>query len=199
MTGGDLFTALCPVLDRLEALGVPWHIGGSVASSMLGVARATLDVDVVADLPVESARPFVEGLGTGYYADEQAILEAIRRRSCFNLVHLATMVKVDVFLPGDRPFDRAAFARRRRDEWGEGASHRELWVASAEDIVLYKLEWFRQGGEVSDRQYQDVVGVLRVQGPRLDEVWLATWAAALGVSDLLERALRDAGRGGRPR
>jgi hypothetical protein len=120
------------------------------------------------------------------------IYEAIRRQSCFNLIHLSTMYKVDVFVAKDRPFDRSALSRITREEVGEPGDSLHVWFASVEDVILSKLEWFREGGEVSERQWLDVEGVLKVQRGRLDLMYLRRWAAELNVADLLERALGEA-------
>jgi len=187
----DLLSALIPVVDALERLGVAYQIGGSVASSVYGVPRATMDIDLVADLRPEHVQPLVALLQEQYYVNPEAIHEALHRRSSFNLIHLETMVKVDVFVLRDRPYDQEAFRRTRRDtlaeEWG-----REFCLSSPEDVILNKLAWFRMGGEVSERQWNDVIGVLRVQANALDVPYLRHWAAVLGLADLLERAFREA-------
>ncbi len=189
----DLRAALDPVADAFDAVGVVYRIGGSVASSALGVARSSIDVDLVADLRVEHVAPLVRRLGDAYYADESMILDAIRLRDSFNLIHLETMMKVDVFVLKQRAFDRAAFARVAHQTLGEGASERTFPLTTAEDVVLHKLEWFRLGGGESHRQWEDILGVLKLQGTALDRVHLDRWARDIGVSDLLDRALSEAG------
>ncbi len=116
---------------------------------------------------------------------------AVERRS-FNLIHLATMFKIDVFVSKGRPFDRSAAERARRHVIDDETPDGGFFVASAEDTVLAKLEGFRLGGETSERQWWDIVGVLRV-GADADRAYMNRWSAALGVSDLLERALADTG------
>ena len=97
-------------------------------------------------------------------------------------------MKVDVFIPKNRPFDRQQLGRRQ--SWiADADSGRAIYVTTPEDTILAKLAWYRLGDEVSDRQWRDILGVLAVQGDRLDLVYMREWAASLGVSDLLERAL----------
>lgn len=188
----EIRAALDPVADAFEALGVRYRVGGSVASSALGVARTTLDVDLVADLRAAHVEPLVERLYADYYIDGEMIHDAIRRRASFNVIHLATMVKVDVFVLGARPFDRVAFERVVHEPLGDDRE-RSFPLTTAEDIVIRKLDWYRLGGGVSQRQWADVVGVLKLQGSALDRAHLAHWASEIGVTDLLERALAEAG------
>ena len=187
----DFERAVAPVVDLFEEIGVEYYLAGSVISSLFGIARATADVDVVAQLRFEHVETFVSRLADTYYVDEDAVADAIRRASMFNVIHLDTMLKVDVYI-ASTSFDRSALSRRQRDSLVVDEPAREFAIASAEDVVLHKLRWFRDGGEVSDRQWGDIMGVLRVQGDRLDVDHLRRWASVLGVADLLERALRDA-------
>jgi len=188
MTTADLFVALEPVLEVLRRLGVRHYVGGSIASSAHGVPRSSVDADVVAELDPSHAATFVAALGEGYYVSDERVRDAISRRASFNVIHLETMVKVDVFVAKGRPFDRRALERARPTA-AEGAG--ELPVASAEDTVLAKLDWYRRGGEKSERQWSDVTGLFRVR--TLDEPYLRHGALELGVADLLDRALEEAG------
>jgi hypothetical protein len=188
----DLRAALDPVADALEALGVRYRVGGSVASSALGVGRSTLDIDLVADLRPVHIEALVERLAGDYYIDAEMIRDAIARRSSFNLIHLASMMKVDIFILKPREFDQQAFARSIEKQVGDDPPRR-FPLTTAEDIVVHKLEWYRLGGEVAQRQWDDVLGVLRLQGSALDLVHLRHWANELGLDDLLARALAEAG------
>ena len=183
-----LFAALKPVIEAFEGLSVAYYLGGSVASSFYGVARTTLDADLVADLEAGHAPPLIARLGDEYYASQEAISDAIARKSCFNVIHLTTMFKVDVFVAKPGLYDRQALARRRSAAVFLGGVAEDFMIASPEDVILSKLQWFRLGQQVSERQWQDVLGVLRVQGPRLDEAYLLKWARELGIGDLLARA-----------
>ncbi len=171
-------------------LKVRWLLGGSLASSAHGIPRATFDADLLADLHATHIQPFLKALGDCWYADEQAIRDAITGRSSFNLIHFDTALKVDVFIPKLRHFERMEFARARpvilSEETGETAP-----VCCPEDIIVAKLEWFRSGGELSERQWADVLGVLRLNRDHLDTEVMRTSATELGVLDLLEKALDD--------
>ena len=191
MTETDLVAALRPVVEAFDALGARYFLGGSVASSAHGVARASLDADVIVELEPFHIEDLARRLAGDYYTPIDQMRTAAAERRSFNLIHLATMFKIDVFVSKGRPFDRAAVERARPQTMGDEARDVRFFVASAEDTVLAKLEWFRLGGETSERQWWDIVGVLRV-GADADRTYLRQWSAALGVSDLLERALADA-------
>lgn len=190
---GEIRAALDPVADAFEELGVSYRIGGSVASSALGVARSTLDVDLVAGLRDEHVDAFVSRLAADYYVDADMIRDAIRTTDSFNLVHLATMLKIDVFIPKRRAFDRGAFVRVAVQALDEGPGARLFPFTTAEDIVIHKLEWYRLGGGASKRQWEDVIGVLELQGAALDREYLERWAREIGVEDLLELAWAEVG------
>lgn len=189
----DILTATEPVVEAFEALGIPYYIGGSVASSAYGIARSTMDVDMVSDLKPKHVRALVGMLEAAYYIEEDMILEAIEGRSSFNMIHLETMLKIDVFIAKNTPYDIETFKRRRRDTLHEEQSGTQFYLVSPEDIVLNKLAWFRSGGDVSERQWNDVLGVLKVQKESLDITYLQHWASELKVKDLLEKAFQDAG------
>lgn len=192
MKKNDIIEALGKVIGCFDKLGIMYYIGGSVASSTYGMARATVDVDLVADVEMSQVDGLVKYLEAEYYIAAEMIRDAIRRRASFNLIHLETMIKIDVFVAKDQPYDSEAFGRRRADTLDEESS-RKFYLSSPEDIVLSKLRWYLTGGGVSEQQWKDVLGVLKVQGDKLDLEYLRCWAAKLNLSDLLNRSFDDAG------
>lgn len=185
----DVALRLAAALDRA---GVGYFVGGSLASSLQGEPRSTNDIDLVVDLPEERVGALVAALGPDFEVDEEALRRAARERSSWNVFHLPPLfTKVDLFMLREAPFDASEFARRRPVEVRPG---RRLFVKSAEDSVLRKLLWYRQGGEVSERQWRDVVEVLRQSRAVLDDGYLDAWAERLGVEALLARARAEAER-----
>jgi len=178
------------VTGAFEKLGVPYLIGGSLASTLHGMVRTTQDSDVISEMRPEHLQPFVLALQDEFYIDEEMIAESIQHNSSFNIIHRETMFKVDVFIPRPRPFLHAQLARAQRQTF-TFETNISAKFASAEDTILSKLEWYRMGGEVSDRQWRDIIGVLKTRAGELDLVYLRKWAAELHVSDLLERALKE--------
>lgn len=187
----DPLTGLLLVVQILNRLGVKYCVGGSIASSAHGIARTTFDADVIADLKIDHVEALVTALGDRFYADAEMIRDAIARRATFNLIHYETGLKVDIFIPKNRAFDRMQLERRVERTF-EQAPGEPIYLASPEDTVLAKLEWYRAGNEVSERQWEDIQSVLRTQRGRLDIDYLREWSGELGVSDLLERALAEA-------
>ena len=177
-----------PVAAALECCGVRYPVGGSVASSVTGEPRSTMDVDLVVALTQEDVEPFLASLGDGFYADEETLRSAIRTRSSVNLIHSETSTKVDLFILGGTPLDDEQMERRVRLQVATGPE-RFLDVYTAEDILLQKLRWYRPGNEASDRQWRDILGIIGVQGRRLDRPYLRRGALTQGVTDLLDRAL----------
>jgi hypothetical protein len=188
----EFFTALRCVIAAFEALGIEYALGGSFASSLYGEARATRDVDLISSVAGHHAKPLVAALGAAFYADEDQILHAAMNQSSFNLIHLESMAKVDVFVVWRTDFGRSQLARRQEKRVGRDEPF-TLYLTSPEDTVLAKLDWYRIGNCVSDRQWRDVQGVLKVQARSLDFPYLHDWARKMNLQELLARALEDAG------
>lgn len=188
----DVTIAMAPVVTELVRLGARYYVGGSVASSAYGYSRSTVDADLVADLAPPHATPLFEALQSDYYISLPAVTQAIAERSSFNVIHLATSFKVDVFVLKARQYDRIVLNRAHEDSLDEERPSERFLIASPEDVVLAKLEWFRLGEETSQQQWRDVLGVLKVQAGALDVPYMRRWASELGVADLLEKALDQA-------
>ena len=178
--------------EILEDLGVTYVLGGSVASTLHGEPRATLDVDIAAALREEHIDALLERVEEDFYAERASMLEAVRERTSFNLIHLPSSMKVDIFVPPSRGIHEQKWRRRQRVAF-QKEPERSAWVTDPEDIVLQKVDWYRDGGGVSDSQWRDVLGVLKVQGERLDLAYLRHWAAEMKLVDLLDGAFREAG------
>jgi hypothetical protein len=177
------------VAQVLDSFDIPHTIGGSLASSFAGEPRSTIDIDFVAALEASHIPALVSAFSAEFYVDGEALQRAVRDRASANLIHQATQLKVDLFVAGGTALDQQQIRRRQAVVIGPG---RTLHVHPPEDILLQKLRWYRAGGEASDRQWRDVLGIVRVQGPRLDRDYLTANAPALGVADLLASVLRAA-------
>jgi hypothetical protein len=175
------------VATALREANVAFALTGSLASSIHGVARFDLNADITSEPFPGQESTFAAAFGPDYYVSEVAIRDAIQRQSSFGIIHLPSGFKVDVFIRKNTPFARSVLARRKSSVI-PGDPPETIDVVSPEDIILLKLEWFRLGGESSDRQWGDVLGVFRVQAGRLDDAYLDRWAAELEVADLLTKA-----------
>ncbi len=181
-TVNEALEAIRPLIAVFERLGVSYRVGGSVASSWHGIGRSTMDVDLTANLELSQVDSLVAGLQDAYYADAELIREALEHGQSFNLIHLETYFKVDVFPLQAREYEQRSFSRV--------VVVQQINFVSAEDIILKKLEWYRLSGG-SERQWRDVIGVLNIQQGKLDMAYLQHWAMEIGVSDLLERVLEE--------
>lgn len=181
----DPIAVALAVVRELDALGIVSTIGGSIASSIAGEPRSSIDIDIVAAIDESQIAPLVQALARHFYVDETSLTRAVREHRSTNLIHEGTQFKVDLFIAGGTPLDGQQLARRRAVDLGG----RTIYVHPPEDILLQKLRWFRLGGETSDRQWRDILGIVRVQGARLDRAYLSLNAPILAVADLLERAL----------
>ncbi|MBK8998753.1 MAG: hypothetical protein IPM35_23775 [Myxococcales bacterium] len=191
MVLGDPLLVVGLLVRAFDELGIRYVVGGSVASSVYGVPRSTQDVDVVAELFGKHVDPFVAALSDDFYVDADMIRDALARQSSFNVVHLKTMFKADVFVFKRDPWMTSEMNRARVETLDSEGGPLTVRFASPEDTLLHKLVWYRLGNEISERQWGDVRGIVEIQGERLDRGYLATWSGPLGVADLLERALSD--------
>jgi len=180
------------VAEVLESLGIRYAVGGSVASGMYGEPRSTHDVDLILDLRLEHVSPLVGAMTESFFIPETAVREALARRSSFQAVHRKLFVKVDLFVCGEGVLDQEQIERRVKRPVAED-DPRQIFVTSPELILLRKLDWFRMTDETSERQWRDVLGVLKVSGSNLDVAYLRRTAGSLGLGALLERALLEAG------
>ena len=179
------------VLEVLRRLGIPYMVGGSLASSIHGVPRSTNDIDLVANVGLRQVAGLVAEMRPEFYIDPpEAVEQALRAGRMFNLIHLGSSYKYDIYPLLPEPYHQAAFARRQEVESSlVGAERVRFYVSSAEDTILAKLSWYRAGGGVSERQWSDVLDVIRVKGELLDLTYLRHWARGLKVEDLLDEAL----------
>jgi hypothetical protein len=174
-----------------DAIGIRYVVGGSLASSIYGIPRATQDVDLVADIRLSHVDAITSALAGEFYVDADMIRDAVKRRASFNVIHLATMFKADVFIIQGDSWSREEMARARTEELDVPEGKVAIRFASPEDTLLHKMIWYKLGNQISDRQWGDVLGVLKVQGEALDQEYLDRWAPLLDVLDLLLRARRE--------
>jgi hypothetical protein len=177
----------------LEHLKIAYLVVGSFASSARGMRRATVDADIVAQITENHIQDIVNELSSkDYYVDDLAVRRAIINERAFNAIHRESMFKVDIYVHRDE-FSKNELERRLPENILPD-SDAIVYIATAEDTVVAKLAWFRKGGETSDRQWSDVLGVLKVQQARLDYQYMQHWAKRLGVEDLLQKAITEASR-----
>ncbi len=179
------------VIDILEDLGMRYHLGGSFASAVHGVPRQTMDADIVVDLDAGRVARLVDRLKNDFYVDSEIAADAVARRGSFNVIHLESGFKVDFFVKGDSGFDESELERSELQQITDDPP-RAVYVKTAEDTILRKLQWYTAGGGVSDRQWRDVLGVIMTGGEDIDRDYLRGWADRLDLADALERALREA-------
>jgi len=190
----DVLDVALLVAKAIDATGGEYFIGGSVASSLQGEPRATNDIDFVVAMLGLRVPVFAKELGGDFEVDQGMLRDALSRGGSANIFYLPMVTKIDIFGLGSTPYDEVEFARRRRVR--VRVSGEELWIKSPEDTILRKLLWYREGGEVSEKQWRDVTEVLRIRGPDLDASFLGVWAVRLGVDALLARARTDAAADG---
>ena len=190
MKGGP-FELARTVAHILDDLGIDYVLGGSLASSLFGEPRATADADLAVRMDDAQTARLLERVRTSFYVPEADARAAVSTHSAFNLVDRDRALKVDIFVLGDTLLDRMQLSRRILI--AIPGTEDSLWVTSPEDQVLRKLDWYRSGGEISDRQWRDIVGILRSRAELLDIEYLQGTAEAVGLSALLARALAQVG------
>ncbi len=191
MKKSEILSALEPVVEVFSTLGIDYYIGGSVASSAFGLPRTTLDIDIVADVKANHAEGLANALNHEYYVDKNMIEEAIKRHSSFNLIHNSTCFKIDIFVLKCRLFDKLSIKRKKKGILDAEFPEKHFFFASPEDIIISKLEWFKIGGSISERQINDVKGIIKVQGGKLDFDYLKNTANNLKLSDILTKVLNE--------
>jgi len=188
----DPISLALDVAEILNTLDIPYLIGGSVASTLMGEMRATEDVDIVADLKIEKVVLLLQSLQPRFYVSEDAVRDAVRYKHSFNLIDNESLGKVDIFILKDNAFPQIEF-QRRRSQLVRQNPDQMLVLPTPEDIILQKLTWYRMTKNESQRQWRDVLGVLKLQGDRLDFEYLQKWALELELNDLLETACTESG------
>jgi hypothetical protein len=187
-----LAKTLRTLAEALDRIGIAYAIGGSVASSARGTYRATNDIDLIAVIIAPQTDRLARELGRDWYADPEQMRNAISARRAFNLIHIPLGNKVDIF-PATEDFHQSQLQRATMLVLPFLDDENRYPVTTAEDILLAKLRWYREGGEVSEKQWSDIAAIV-VGNPSLDRAYLQTWAARLRVTDLLDRALGEASR-----
>lgn len=177
-------------IEILETLNIDYAIGGSIASSVYGYVRFTQDADIAVVSFDEKIGDFCDKLTDAFYLSQDAIRQAHRRGESFNVIHLDTAFKIDVFICRDMPFHRQILSRRRKLLLDESLN-KEFELVSPEDIVLLKLQWHKDGGAVSEKQWNDILGVLKTQGDGIDISYMRQWAEKLSIRKSLENALQQ--------
>ncbi len=189
MSANEIVEICLQLIEILNRLGIPYALGGSMASSLQGAPRSTKDADLVVDIQSPQTSAFLQAVEPYFLINKEIIAKAVQEKRSFNLIHLESMLKVDIFPVLDEPFWRTEFSRREEVTFlVEGTV---VWCTSPEDIILKKLYWYRKGGENSDRQWQDILEVFRVHTVRLDTPYMDKWSVELQVSDLLAKAIQQ--------
>lgn len=190
MISSEIFGVTYLVAGVLDSLDVRYALGGSLAAAAHGFVRNTNDADIVAELKLTDVDDFVDILGDDFYADKQMIRDAVLKRGSVNIIHLATMFKVDIFIAKQRRFDQLQLQRRLHRPIEAGAP--SIYIITAEDTILAKLNWFRMTGEQSERQWRDVLEIIKVQHGILDTTYMFDVAPLLNISDLVQKSFNAA-------
>ena len=191
MDKNEIISALEPLIKALDDTSIAYFIGGSIASSAYGLARATMDVDMVVNLKPFQIQSFAKMLKEEYYVDIEMIAQAVNNQSSFNILHLPTMLKIDFFILKEQPYSIKSFERRVLNTLDDSEDSIKVFLCSPEDIIISKLDWFRLSNETSERQWLDILGVIKVQKDNLDKKYLKHWAEQLNLLELLQKAFNQ--------
>jgi len=184
----DVIDVALRVAEALESVGARYFVGGSLASSLDGQPRATNDIDLVIDIPLGKLGALTAALGPDFEVDSDTLKDAVLHGRSANIFYLPQVLKIDLFGHAHGPYDEVEFSRRRPVVIRDG---RTLMVKAPEDTILRKMLWYREGGGVSERQWNDILGVARAQAGHLEMDYLRSWALRLAVNDLLELAMSE--------
>ncbi len=168
------------VVAAIERLGLSYMVTGSVATIFFGEPRFTNDIDIVIDLGTEQIAEFCRAFpAPDFYLSEEAVRVAVQQQAQFNIIHPSSGLKIDVIIPQDTPFNRCRFARAERFRPAEDY---EASFASAEDVIIKKMEYYREGG--SEKHLRDISGVLKISGSKVDRDYITDWAVKLGLESI---------------
>lgn len=174
------------VVGTVEILGIRYLVTGSVVTVFFGEPRFTNDIDVVVDLPPKRIAAFCRAFPEPeFYLSEEAVRQAVAQCGQFNIIHPASGLKVDVIIPPDTPFNRSRFARTTRVK---PADDYDASFASVEDVIIKKMEYYRNGG--ADKHLRDITGVLKISGDRVDHAYITDWASQLGLESVWQAVLK---------
>lgn len=172
-------------VETLERLNLTYLVTGSMATILYGEPRFTNDIDIVVQLSAKRIGDFIQAFPSDeFYLDDERIRQAVGSRGQFNVLHPASGLKIDVIIPEMDEFDRSRFARARRVR---PANDYEATFASAEDVIVKKLQFHAEGG--SDKHLRDVASVLRISGADLDRDYVTEWADRLGLREIWDLIL----------
>ncbi|GAJ09056.1 unnamed protein product [marine sediment metagenome] len=181
------------ITNVLEQLDIAYAIGGSMASSIYGRVRFTQDADITVEPFENRAEKLFELIKPEFYISKDAMYQALRQRSSFNVVHFESAFKIDIFIRKETAFEKQLMSRRKALKLSD-LLEKSFSVISPEDIILLKLQWYSSGGQSSEQQWNDVLGVFAVQAEKLDFKYLKKWSSTLGINELLDKAISDTGK-----
>ena len=187
----DLNTTLSKVVSIFDSLEIPYFIGGSVASSLLGIFRHTNDIDLVGAFTGNEADAFHQAVKSDFYIDYETFLEAIKTETSFSILHLETMIKVDVFIKKRDAWSNQAFSRRKKTAFGDDLNPIEIYLPSVEDMILQKLIWFELSGGKSERQWNDVKNMIKLKANQINYLYLFQWGGFLKLMNQLDQVILE--------